>query len=154
MHVHGALPHAVDQDLFAQPFLPIFQRGHNEPDLDGLFATLALKLGYDARDGRIGIESDELAIVGGVSGGGADQIVDRFQQAGLSLGVGADDDGGSGGDFGLQAGEIAEVGQGEVGQPHKIGILAWERRLEGGVEAVQTRRERDGITPRSAASLK
>jgi hypothetical protein len=80
-------------------------------------------IGHDARHSELltpFYQVDELAVTFGVEGGQGGEEVDGFQDAGLPLGVGSNDEGRPGGEVDVQAGEVAELGEGEVGEIHFV----------------------------------
>ena len=122
--VHDALFDAIDADHLAEARVAFRRAFDHQRDFEAGQRVLArTDLAGDARERqRIVLDApvDQLAVAGGVGRFRRRQIIDRFQQAGFALRVGAmQHNRRVGGQAEFQPGVVAKIGQGEVFNVHE-----------------------------------
>ena len=101
--------------------LPWAPRTAGDDDLDVDLAVGAGGRADDAGDGlRVVADGpgDEVGVGVGALGAAGGEEEDGFEQVGLALGVGAEEEYGAGGEVELEAGVVAEVGELEAAEVH------------------------------------
>ena len=124
---------AIQQDLFAHMGSIAVQPAVgavvllDQADFQVMRIGAALEIGDNAghcqRLARFN-EIDQLAVAAGMEGDQGSQVINRLQQAGFPLGVVAHQQHRSLRHIHIQAREIAEVGQGEVGEAHGEAVIS------------------------------
>src|SRR5690606_8660966 len=120
-HIVGMTFYTVEQNLLAKPLTVDSRRLKDLARFEAVFGLAALVVRHEARHRqRIlrFVKVDDLPVRVGLKGGERRQKIDRFEDGGFALRVLSHQHNSPPWKVGIQAGETAEVGEGEVFEMH------------------------------------